>query len=97
MTDQYSQRKDETMSPRKLIRYAGFDPGEHIGNIRDPHKISKPCGKSPKLITFDDKTMNITEWAAHLGIPGYLLRNRLKTWSLERALTPSHPIGPANV
>ena len=43
--------------------------------------------RSNKLITYNGKTHNITEWANILNIPRYLIYNRLKAnWSIEKAL-----------
>jgi hypothetical protein len=43
---------------------------------------------TPRLLTYDGKTMSLTYWARHIGITDNTLRQRLrKGWSLERALT----------
>lgn len=43
---------------------------------------------SNRLITFDGMTMNVSQWAAHLGLAHTALRCRLhKGWSEERALS----------
>jgi hypothetical protein len=41
-----------------------------------------------RIIEFDGKSMTVARWANHLGIPPYILGNRLsRRWSEERALT----------
>lgn len=41
-----------------------------------------------KLLTYDGKTMNLTQWSERLGIDRMLVGNRLRRgWSVEKALT----------
>lgn len=42
-----------------------------------------------RLLTFNDETRNLTEWALHLGINPVTLNTRIQTygWEIERALT----------
>lgn len=48
---------------------------------------------SNKYLTYNDKTMSVSEWAYEVGMPVPTLFTRLrKGWSVERALTePVHP------
>lgn len=40
------------------------------------------------LLTYNNKTLNITQWCAELGIKNKILQYRIKKgWSVERALT----------
>lgn len=41
----------------------------------------------PKVLTFKNETMNVSEWARHLGINPATLQERLGKWPLERALS----------
>jgi len=41
----------------------------------------------PILLSFRGLTMNVTEWATHLGISQGTLSERLKTWPFEEALS----------
>lgn len=51
-------------------------PKEQVNNTDHPH-----------LITFDGKTMHVSDWAKHLGIPRAALAMRLcNGWSIDRAL-----------
>ena len=41
----------------------------------------------PKLIAYQGKTHNLTEWAKEIGISSSTLSVRLKKWTIEKALT----------
>lgn len=45
--------------------------------------------KRERLITFNGKTQNLTQWATELGLPYFCLRSRLNTlkWTVEKAFT----------
>lgn len=44
--------------------------------------------RSNRVLTFDGKTMNVTQWAKHLGWPKSTIANRLSLgWSIERTLS----------
>lgn len=46
-----------------------------------------PRGPKPRMITFRDETLPLTEWAQRLGISPSVLGRRLDDWDMERALT----------
>lgn len=88
------------MIPRKLIRYAGYDPTEGKPTNRDPNRVNKASAREPKLFAFDGKNLSINGWAIYLGVTSSVLRQRIKNWTLERALTTSPKLQaaePANV
>jgi hypothetical protein len=59
------------------VRWA--TPTQQANNRRVNHRL-----------TYDGKTMTISEWAAHIGISRESLRGRLKLgWSVEEAVTAS--------
>jgi hypothetical protein len=49
---------------------------------------------APRLITFNGKTLNVSEWALEVGVSRDTLSSRLRLgWSVERALTtPPNPL-----
>lgn len=52
------------------------------------NKIQQNNKTDNRLITFDNKTMNVTQWSKELGIKSGTIFNRLfKGWSVEKALT----------
>jgi len=59
--------------------------------VRDP-----AChGIKPKLITFNDESLTVKQWADRLGITESTLRVRLESpaWTIERALTTENVAG----
>lgn len=52
--------------------------------------------RSNRMITFNKQSQTLQQWADGLGINASTLDERIKNWSLERALTePCHPPGRA--
>lgn len=51
------------------------------------HKEQHRNRRDNHWIAFDGQTKLLTEWALELGITPQALSRRLKTWSLERAMT----------
>lgn len=78
----------------------GEDPGElqvdHDNRQRDDNRLSNLYLKTPKgqainrsttrLITFENKTMSVSDWADELDIPISTLHDRLNKHSVEIAL-----------
>jgi hypothetical protein len=60
--------------------YSGLSDTELIAKCRS-HVAQK------RMITFDGKTLCLTEWAAQIGIDRSTLRSRLKNGTVEDALT----------
>ena len=52
------------------------------------YKVQNNNTAQNHLITFQGKTMNVTQWANHLGISKKMLGERIRRgWEIERALT----------
>jgi len=49
--------------------------------------LTAPVKDTRRLLTLNGKTMCLAEWAKEIGINRATLRNRLKRWSVEQALT----------
>ena len=68
---------------------------EHVKNISisKTGELNPMWGKKPpnqKVITFKGFSMNISEWARHIGIDRKSLEGRFKRgWTIEKALTTS--------
>ena len=61
-------------------------PGNIVPSCNDCNSSRSPEQASPSL-TFQGRTMALSEWADGLGITNSALITRLKRWSLEDALT----------
>lgn len=54
-------------------------------------KIQQNNRRNNHLVTYNNETHNVTEWSSILGIPRYIIQNRLNSkWSAERAFTTPH-------
>jgi hypothetical protein len=68
-----------------MARWLGDDPNdEAFDHLREP---VVPRERDGHLITFQGRTMNLTQWAAEIGLTMEGLRGRLKHMSVEEALT----------
>lgn len=70
----------------------GYTPG----NVRWATRIEQARNqRRTTMLTYQDETRPLTEWAEIVGIPQRTIKSRLKMgWSTEAALTtPSKPIG----
>ena len=83
--------------PSKAHTLDRIDNNGHyeIGNIR--WALKKPQARNRRsnhMITYQDKTLCIAEWAEKLGLKRHLIYTRLaRGWSVEKALeTPPRPI-----
>lgn len=65
---------------------------------RGVSKMRKTMKSKGRLLTFNDETMCLSDWARRIGISQQSLRFRLDAnWSIDRALlTPKGKIGPVN-
>lgn len=64
------------------------DEGYAPGNLRWATKREQACNtRSNVRIEFRGESRTLSEWSAMIGISGTALRNRLKRWPLEEALT----------
>lgn len=76
-----------------LDRWPDNDAGYEPGNCRWATRLQQGRNKRNNLLlTFDGKTMPVSEWAADLGMTVGVLYMRIRNgWSVERTLTT--PIG----
>lgn len=65
----------------------GYEPGNlHWATRKKQQRNTRRC----RMLTFNDKTQSLPEWAEEKGIERGTLASRLRYgWSLERALTPT--------
>lgn len=77
-------RKDMTID--RIDNNGNYEPG----NIRYVSQRVQASNKRPSrdvFLTYNGKTMNITQWAKDLGMSHTNLRWRLKHWSIVKALS----------
>lgn len=76
-------------SPRHTLERRENSAGYEKRNCRWALSREQARNRSTnRYITFDGRTMIVSDWAAALGMPEYALRGRLhRGWSVERALT----------
>ena len=71
----------------------GYEPGNCRWATRDEQmRNTRRC----RLITFDGRTMVLTDWAKELGISPNTLRVRISQWGVEKALSTPGPRGRMN-
>ena len=73
----------------KRLRCASFSL-EHALNFKEK--------KRERLITYNGKTQNLSDWAKELDLPYFCLRSRLNTlkWTVEKAFTTPYKKGDKN-
>jgi hypothetical protein len=65
---------------RRRLDQLNWTPGQALGFEPSPFTLSL------EMLTYDNVTMTIPEWAEYVGIGVSLLRWRLKNWTVEEAL-----------
>ena len=73
----------------KRLKCASFSL-EHALNFKEK--------KRERLITYNGKTQNLSDWAKELDLPYFCLRSRLNTlkWTVEKAFTTPYKKGDKN-
>lgn len=75
---------NEELTIDRINNMEGYNPANCRWATREQQQENKT---TTKYITFQGKTMCQARWAEHLGIKGNTLTERLKKWSIEKALT----------
>lgn len=73
---------------RRIDIDKNFEPDNCIFIIKDSFHKSNTQHRNPITITYDNKTLKISEWSKETGINKDVIRERLKNnWDIEKALT----------
>lgn len=97
---EYNNEKHTTEEWAKIY---GIDEEQLVKRLRCTsfslkHALNFKEKKRERLITYNGKTQNLSDWAKELDLPYFCLRSRLNTlkWTVEKAFTTPYKKGDKN-
>lgn len=97
---EYNNEKHTTEEWAKIY---GIDEEQLVKRLRHTsfsleHALNFKEKKRERLITYNGKTQNLSDWAKELELPYFCLRSRLNTlkWTVEKAFTTPYKKGDKN-
>lgn len=94
---------NEKHTTEEWAKIYGIDEEQLIKRLRCTafslkHALNFKEKKRERLITYNGKTQNLSDWAKELDLPYFCLRSRLNTlkWTVEKAFTTPYKKGDKN-
>ena len=94
---------NEKHTTEEWAKIYGIDEEQLVKRLRCTsfslkHALNFKEKKRERLITYNGKTQNLSDWAKELDLPYFCLRSRLNTlkWTVEKAFTTPYKKGDKN-